>query len=173
MKRLLGSVFAAAIIASVPAGAAPTANPGQSERAQGSAPLMQLAQDRGRRDDDRGRRGDDRDRRDNDRGRGAGPRFEHGPREFERRAFQRNWTAPRRFRMGVFRGPPGWAYRRWTFGESLPRAYWARNYWITDFWLYDLDRPPLGTEWVRSGPDALLVDTVSGEVLQAEYNVFY
>ena len=99
--------------------------------------------------------------------------MEHGPSQYERRAFQRNVTAPQRFRAAAFRAPSGWQYRRWAYGDSLPRAYWAQPYWITNFWLYDLDRPPLGCEWVRSGPDALLVDTVTGEILEAEYNVFY
>jgi Ni/Co efflux regulator RcnB len=98
---------------------------------------------------------------------------EHGPSKYEKRAFQRNVTASRRFRIGAFRPPQGWQYRRWTFGETLPRPFWAQPYWITNFWLYDLDRPPVGCEWVRSGPDALLVDTSSGEILEAEYNVFY
>ena len=98
---------------------------------------------------------------------------EHGPAQFEKRAFQRNFNAPRRYRAAAYRPPPGWQYRRWTYGESLPRPFWAQNFWITNFWVYDLDRPPFGTEWVRFGPDALLVDTTTGEVLEAEYNVFF
>ena len=106
------------------------------------------------------------------RGNVAGP-VEHGPREFEKRAFQRNLTAPRRFQVGAFRPPPGWQYRQWTYGEYLPPMFWAQMYWIANFWLYDLDRPPLGCEWVRSGADALLVDTSTGEILEVVYNVFY
>ena len=158
---------------------------------------------RGPQDNGRGQQGDNRGTQGNDRGPGqpqGGPRtgasqpaqaapargprgngqnqtarapVEHGPQQFERRAFQRNVTASQRFRAGVFRAPPGWQYRRWAYGESLPRVFWAQPYWITNFWLYDLDRPPLGCEWVRSGPDALLVDTSTGEILEAEYNVFY
>lgn len=103
----------------------------------------------------------------------AAPPVEHGPAQFERRAFQRNETAPRRFRVGAFRSPPGWQYRRWTYGQILPTPFWAQAYWITNFWLYDLDRPPLGFEWVRNGPDALLVDTTTGEILEVVYNIFY
>jgi Ni/Co efflux regulator RcnB len=121
----------------------------------------------------------------NDRGQARGPAqaargrpnarqpVEHGPSQYEKRAFQRNVTASRRFRVGAFRPPQGWRYQRWTFGQILPRPFWAQPYWITNFWLYDLDRPPTGCEWVRSGPDALLVDTVTGEILETEYNVFY
>src|SRR5215471_17575661 len=38
--------------------------------------------------------------------RGRGP-VEHGPAQFEKRAFQRNFTAPRRFRAAGYRPPPG------------------------------------------------------------------
>ena len=81
--------------------------------------------------------------------------------------------APRRFRLGVYRSPPGWMYRRWMYGEYLPPAFWARSFWITSFWLYGLDRPPLGCEWVRYGSDALLIDVATGEILQVVYNAFY
>jgi Ni/Co efflux regulator RcnB len=104
---------------------------------------------------------------------GSPPRFEHGPPVYEKRAFQRNYLAPRRFRLGVYRSPPGWMYRRWMYGEYLPPAFWARSFWITSFWLYGLDRPPLGCEWVRYGSDALLIDVATGEILQVVYNAFY
>jgi len=133
----------------------------------GPPPAAQTGPNRGAQDNNRGEARNARDRGN------AGRQVEHGPAQFERRAFQRNFMAPRRFRAGAFRAPPGYRYQRWTFGESLPRAFWAQPYWITNFWVYDLDRPPFGTEWVRFGPDALLVDTSTGEILQAEYNVFY
>lgn len=98
---------------------------------------------------------------------------EHGPRQFNKQAFQRNIIAPERFRMGAFHAPRGWEYRRWTYGEYLPPIFFAPEYLITDFWLYNLDRPPFGTEWVRYGPDALLVDQSNGEILQVVYNLFY
>jgi Ni/Co efflux regulator RcnB len=101
------------------------------------------------------------------------PRVEHGPRIYEKRAFQRNYIAPRRFRLGIYRSPQGWVYRRWVYGQFLPPAFWVRNYWVVNFWLYGLDRPPLGCEWVRYGDDALLVDVTTGEILQVVYNVFY
>jgi Ni/Co efflux regulator RcnB len=212
MKRLLSSVFALSLLASLPALAAPgdfsnqklaQRNPdearGQQRGAEGgrNEGSGQAGPNRGSQGNDRGPgqeqggprtgapqpaqvapdrgpRGDDPGQTQTARGRGkAGRQVEHGPSQFERRAFQRNVTAPRRFRAAAFRAPPGWQYRRWAFGDSLPRVYWAQPYWITNFWLYDLDRPPLGCEWVRSGPDALLVDTTTGEILEAEYNVFY
>ena len=116
--------------------------------------------------------------RDRDRGefrdRGPGPGFrDHGPRNFDRRAFNRNFRAPQRFRAGIYRPLPGWRYRRYAYGEFLPPMFWGENYWIVEFWLYGLDRPPEGCNWVRYGNDAMLIDMVTGEVLQVAYDVFY
>jgi Ni/Co efflux regulator RcnB len=211
MKRLLGSVFAMAMVFGVPALAAPSdfsnqklAQGSQDDQrgrqrggeARGEQGPAQGAPNRESQGDNRGRgeRGGaqnagppaaqtapnrglhegDRRPAQTARGRGnSGRQVEHGPSQFEKRAFQRNVMSARRFRAGTYRAPQGWRYTRWTFGQSLPRAFWAQPYWITNFWLYDLDRPPFGCEWVRFGPDALLVDTSSGEILEAEYNVFY
>ncbi len=62
--------------------------------------------------------------------------------------------------------------RRWGYGDHLPRAYWASQYLLADYWLFGLEVPPADYEWVRVGDDALLINTVNGEVLQAEYGVF-
>jgi Ni/Co efflux regulator RcnB len=43
---------------------------------------------------------------------------------------------------------------------------------LADYWLFALEVPPVGYEWVRSGNDALLVNTSNGEILQVEYSVF-
>ena len=95
------------------------------------------------------------------------------PRTFDRRAYQRNANAARKFRGGYYRKPAGWYYRRWTFGQILPFAFFARDYWLNDYYAYDLPLPPYGYEWVRYGDDALLVDTRTGTILQVQYGVFY
>jgi len=62
--------------------------------------------------------------------------------------------------------------RRWGFGQILPRAYWAPEYVLADDWLFGLEIPPAGYEWVRVGADAMLLNIVTGEILQVEYGVF-
>jgi Ni/Co efflux regulator RcnB len=89
------------------------------------------------------------------------------------RDYHRDFRASRRFRGPDYRRPAGWYDHRWTFGEFLPSAFWARNYWLSDFGAYDLPPPPYGATWVRVGNDVLLVDQDSGEVITVEYNVFY
>jgi Ni/Co efflux regulator RcnB len=87
--------------------------------------------------------------------------------------FRRNVTAERRFHWGDYRGPSDYSYRRWGYGETLPVEYWAQDYWINNFLNFGLDVPPDGYVWVRYGPDALLVDEDTGEIIEVEYGIFY
>jgi Ni/Co efflux regulator RcnB len=89
------------------------------------------------------------------------------------RDYHRGFNASRRFNVPTYRRPAGWYERRWTFGEFLPAAFWARDYWIVDFEEYDLPPPPYGAVWVRVGGDALLIDEDSGEIITIAYRIFY
>jgi Ni/Co efflux regulator RcnB len=94
------------------------------------------------------------------------------PQNFNHADYQHNFQAARIYHIGPYRPPAGWAPRRWAYGQTLPRAYWAAPYLIADYWLFALEVPPVGYEWVRDGNDALLVNTTTGEILQVEYGVF-
>jgi Ni/Co efflux regulator RcnB len=118
-------------------------------------------------------RGPNRDRRNDYRNPGVHRGAHQRPRTFNRRAYQRNVWARRKFRHGVYHRPHGWYYRRWTYGQILPFAFFARDYWLNDWWIYDLPAPPYGYEWVRYGDDAILVDIRTGTILQVIYGVFY
>ena len=107
----------------------------------------------------------------NNRGRGGYGGQRHDFSGF--RDYHRDFRASRRFRGPDYRRPAGWYDHRWTFGEFLPSAFWARDYWLSDYGSYDLPPPPYGATWVRVGNDALLVDQDSGEVITVEYGVFY
>jgi Ni/Co efflux regulator RcnB len=74
---------------------------------------------------------------------------------------------------GDWSPPPGFYYRHWGYGERLPGGWFARRFWITDFWYYGLAPAPYGYAWVREGPDALLVNVYTGEVVEVEYGLFY
>lgn len=87
--------------------------------------------------------------------------------------YHRTFRASRRFHAGVYRRPSGWYYRRWSYGDTLPRLFWGRDYWLLNFSAYGLMAPPPGTVWVRYGSDAILIDQYSGEVIQVAYGVFY
>jgi Ni/Co efflux regulator RcnB len=144
-------------------------------------PPATMAMQRGDRDNDRNRgnwnndrRGDnsrfDNDRRDN---RGWDNRRNDNRPRADFRRYQRNFAAPQRFRAPAYRRPAGWYSHRWTFGEFLPTAFFARSYWIDNFYNFGLMDPPFGTVWVRYGSDALLIDRYTGEVIQVVYRVFY
>lgn len=81
-------------------------------------------------------------------------------------------NATRHFRGPAWHPPAGYAYRRYTIGARLEPAFFARDYWLTDYATYDLIAPPDGYTWVRFGPDALLIDEDSGEVVRVVYGIF-
>jgi Ni/Co efflux regulator RcnB len=68
---------------------------------------------------------------------------------------------------------PGYYAHHWRYGDYLPEGWFAASFWIYDYDDYSLPVPPYGYEWVRYGPDALLVDTYSGEVVETVYGLFY
>jgi len=94
------------------------------------------------------------------------------PATVDRGAYQHNYQAARSYRIGPYRRPAGWVSRQWSYGQYLPRAFWASQYIIGDYWLFALEVPPAGYEWVRYGPDAILVNVATGQILQVEYGVF-
>ncbi|HLK25916.1 MAG TPA: RcnB family protein [Caulobacteraceae bacterium] len=77
------------------------------------------------------------------------------------------------WRGGFWRGPPGWHYRNWYYGEFLPFAWLGSEWWINDYWDYDLPYPPYGYEWIRNGPDALLVNVDTGMIVEVVPGIFY
>lgn len=69
--------------------------------------------------------------------------------------------------------PPGWGYRRWAVGGILPPIFLVPSYYYADWAALGLEPPPPGAQWVRYGPDLLLVDTSSGQVIDVVYGAFY
>lgn len=100
------------------------------------------------------------------------PGWNARPGVVDRGAYQHNYQAARSYKIGPYHRPPGWAPHHWVYGQFLPRAYWAAPYILVDYWLFGLEVPPAGFEWVRDGPDAILINTENGEILQVEYGVF-
>jgi Ni/Co efflux regulator RcnB len=82
-----------------------------------------------------------------------------------------NWNG-RRYHLGRYNYPDGYGYRRWRIGLILPVIFLQENYIFNDYASLGFDDPPPGYEWVRYGPDLLLVDLDTGEVVDVEYGVF-
>lgn len=96
----------------------------------------------------------------------GGPRVGAGPITFRGRSINRVHLAP-------FVYPNGWAYRRWAVGAILPPLFLAPAYYYADWATLGLDPPPPGFQWVRYGPDLLLVNVTTGAVTDTVYSVFY
>jgi Ni/Co efflux regulator RcnB len=91
----------------------------------------------------------------------TGPRFIYRGHEIER------------IHITPFVYPPGWAYRRWAVGAVLPPLFLVRDYWYADWAGLGLAPPEPGFQWVRYGPDLLLVNVTTGQVVDVAYGVFY
>jgi Nickel/cobalt transporter regulator len=105
---------------------------------------------------------------------GPGPAFAHpggpgpgaGRFSFHGHDFARVHVRP-------FLYPHGWAYRQWAVGAVLPPLFLTPDYFYPEWAQLGLEPPPPGAQWVRYGPDLLLVDTVTGQVIDTAYGVFY
>jgi Ni/Co efflux regulator RcnB len=95
-----------------------------------------------------------------------------GPAVSATRQFSYHGRSFHAFRAAPYRYPRGFAYRQWRAGERFPAALLLAPYFITDFALYDLPAPGPSLVWVRYGPDALLVNTYTGDVVDVAYGVF-
>jgi Ni/Co efflux regulator RcnB len=87
---------------------------------------------------------------------------------------RRNVTASHHYhyRGGAYRGPSGYSYHRYSYGNMLPSIYFAQNYWIDDYSDYGLSSPPPGCVWVRYGDDAILIEQDNGQILEVVYSQF-
>jgi Ni/Co efflux regulator RcnB len=86
---------------------------------------------------------------------------------------RRSMRAAHRFHAGAYHRPRGWFARHWRLGQRLPRGWFARDFWITDWAIYGLWAPIDGLVWVRVGPDAMLIDPVTGEIVSVDYALFF
>ena len=70
-----------------------------------------------------------------------------------------------------YRFPAGYGYRRWGVGERLPLLFLIPDYYV-NYQLYGLDVPPYGYQWVRYGPDVMLVRLDTGDISQTIYGAY-
>lgn len=77
------------------------------------------------------------------------------------------------FRARPYVFPRGYGYRRYALHAFLPALFLSSTWYLDDWAAYDLGPPPSAHfRWVRYGPDALLVDSYTGEVVDTAYGVF-
>jgi Ni/Co efflux regulator RcnB len=124
--------------------------------------------DRGGRDHDRGHsRSHQVERRDSD-------RRDYGRHDYRSYAYSRDgYRAPARYGYGAYYRPHGYYSHRWSRGERLPFAFYARPYVIEDYYGYGLYGPPRGYHWVRVDGDAVLAAVATGIVLDTVFHAFH
>lgn len=98
---------------------------------------------------------------------GPGPHGPGGP-QFSYRGHMIN-----RVHVAPFVYPGGWGYRRWGIGMALPSLFLGEAYWYADWAAFGLAPPDPGFQWVRYGPDLLLVNIATGQVVDVVYGAFY
>ena len=95
-----------------------------------------------------------------------------------RRDHRYDWRNHRRnhrsiFHVGVHFDPFGWGYHRYNVGWRLWPSYYSSNYWLNDPSMYRLPYAQWPYKWVRYYDDAILVDTISGQVVDVIYGFFW
>ncbi len=78
-----------------------------------------------------------------------------------------------RVHLAPFAYPAGWAYRQWAIGMALPALFLTPAYFYADWAAVGLAAPEPGFQWVRYGPDLLLVNVSTGQVVDTVYGVVY
>ena len=89
------------------------------------------------------------------------------------RFYGNRYYARQRFTIGFYYAPWGYTTRLWRCGDRLPLSYYSARYVLDDYYNYDLYAPSYATAWVRVGNDVLLIDMVSGEVLDVVADLFW
>ncbi len=77
------------------------------------------------------------------------------------------------FRLGIYFDPFGWNYRRYNIGWRLWPSYYSSDYWLNDPYMYRLPYAQWPYKWVRYYDDALLVNTMTGQVVDVMYDFFW
>lgn len=86
--------------------------------------------------------------------------------------YRKTVTSTKHYQAGAFVAPSGYTYEKFRVGDHVSPLLLHGNVALTDFQTYQLIAPPQGAMWIRDGNDALLVDTNTGEVIQAQYDLF-
>lgn len=86
--------------------------------------------------------------------------------------YRKTVTSTKRFNAAAFVAPSGFTYHRFSVGQHVPDALMSDSVVLNNYREYALVEPPSGLTWVRDGQDALLIDTRTGEVIQADYDLF-
>lgn len=89
-----------------------------------------------------------------------------------RGSWNHGWSGHRYRAQARYYYPRGYARTSWSIGYRLPLVFLAASYFV-DYDNYGLAPPPYGCRWLRVDGDLLLVDRVSGEIVDILYDFYY
>jgi hypothetical protein len=93
----------------------------------------------------------------------GGPIVGHGPYVFHGHPYA--WHPVHFPRPWVY--PQGYDYRLWAVGAILPPLFWSTPiYYYTGWDAMGLPPPDPGFQYIEYGPDLLLVNVATGEIVQ-------
>lgn len=78
--------------------------------------------------------------------------------------YRGSWNGRPYYGAPAYRYPAGYGYRTWAVGAALPAVFLTSTYFFTQWAAMGLAAPPPDYQWVRYGPDLLLVNTRTGQV---------
>ncbi len=129
------------------------------------------------RHDSRGDRHDYRhDRRDDRRDYRGGHRYSDHSKGWRssgwRSSWNHGWSGTRYRAPARYYYPRGYASRSWSIGYRMPLVFLSSSYYV-DYGRYGLTPPPYGCRWLRVDGDLMLVETISGEIVDIIYGFYY
>lgn len=89
-----------------------------------------------------------------------------------RLSWSHGWSGHRYRAPSRYYHPRGYSSRSWRVGWSVPLVYLAASYFV-DYRPYGLAAPPYGCSWIRIDGDVLLVDNLTGEIVDILYGFYY
>jgi Ni/Co efflux regulator RcnB len=86
--------------------------------------------------------------------------------------YRKTVTSKKHYNAAAFVAPSGFTVTRFSTGQRVPSVLLSGGTVLSNYTDYALVAPPNGLTWIRVGNDALLVDSNTGEVIQADYDLF-
>ncbi len=86
--------------------------------------------------------------------------------------YRKTVTSKKHYSAAAYVAPSGFTVTRFSTGQRVPDVVLHSGPVLTNYNDYALVAPPSGLTWIRVGDDALLVDSNTGEVIQADYDLF-
>ncbi len=86
--------------------------------------------------------------------------------------YRKTVTSKKHYEAAAYVAPEGYTVTRYSLGQRVPTVVLHSGSVMNNYTDYALVAPPNGLTWIRIGNDAFLVEGNTGEVVQADYDLF-